>query len=107
MNFSQDIIDEVKLRNDIIDVISEYVKLDRKGSNHMGLCPFHNEKTPSFSVSSQKQFFYCFGCQKGGNVITFISLAEGLDYTNSIKFLADRAGIELPESNDQDEIKRS
>lgn len=106
MNFSQDIIDEVKLRNDIIDVISEYVKLDRKGSNHMGLCPFHNEKTPSFSVSSQKQFFYCFGCQKGGNVITFISLAEGLDYTNSIKFLADRAGIELPESNDQDEIKK-
>lgn len=106
MTYSQDIMEEIKARNDIVGVVSEYVKLDRRGSNYMGLCPFHKEKTPSFSVSSTKQLFYCFGCQKGGNVINFISLAEGLDYGDSIRLLAERAGITLPESNNKDEEQK-
>ncbi len=88
-------IDEIIERNDIVSVVSEYVKLTRKGGNDWGLCPFHNEKTPSFSVNENKQIFKCFGCGKGGNVIHFIMLAESLDYVGAIEFLANRVGVQL------------
>ena len=73
MRYSDDIIEEVRQKNDIVDVVSQYVKLTRKGSSYFGLCPFHNEKTPSFSVTPGKQMYYCFGCGAGGKVITFLS----------------------------------
>ncbi|MBP3392498.1 MAG: DNA primase [Clostridia bacterium] len=88
-------IDEIIERNDIVSVVSEYVKLTRKGGNDWGLCPFHNEKTASFSVNESKQIFKCFGCGKGGNVIHFIMLAESLDYVGAIEFLANRVGIRI------------
>jgi len=91
------LIDEIRISNDIVDVVSEYVKLEKKGKDFFGLCPFHKEKTPSFSVAPAKQIFYCFGCGKGGNVIQFIMNAERLEYIEAVKFLADRAKIQLPE----------
>ncbi len=97
MFYSEDLIEEIRNRNDIVDVISSYVKLQKKGSNHMGLCPFHNEKSPSFSVSQQRQMYHCFGCGAGGNVITFIMEYENYSFLEAIKLLADRAGIALPE----------
>lgn len=97
MYYSEDIIEEVRTRNDIVDVISSYVKLTRKGSSHFGLCPFHNEKSPSFSVSGQKQMYYCFGCGEGGNVISFIMKYENYTFPEAVKYLADRGGIDLPE----------
>ncbi|MDO4453340.1 MAG: DNA primase [Eubacteriales bacterium] len=96
MYYSEDLIEEVRLRNDIVDVISGYVKLQRKGNSYFGLCPFHNEKSPSFSVSPDKQMYYCFGCGAGGNVFTFIMQYENYTFPEAMKFLADRAGIELP-----------
>ena len=72
MRYSDDIIEEVRMKNDIVDVVSQYVKLNKRGSTYFGLCPFHNEKTPSFSVTPAKQMYYCFGCGAGGNVITFV-----------------------------------
>ena len=95
---SQQQIDEIIEKNDIGDVISEYVKLERKGSGYSGLCPFHNEKTPSFSVHEGKQIFKCFGCGKGGNVVNFIMLAESLSYPEALEFLAERAGITIEKS---------
>jgi len=92
---SQQQIDEIIEKNDIGDVIGEYVKLERKGNGYTGLCPFHNEKTPSFSVHEGKQIFKCFGCGKGGNVVNFIMLAENLNYPEALGFLAERAGIKL------------
>lgn len=97
MYYPEEIIEEVRMRNDIVDVISGYVKLQKKGSNYFGLCPFHNEKSPSFSVSAQKQMYYCFGCGAGGNVITFIMEYENFTFAEAVKMLADRAGIKLPE----------
>ena len=97
MLYSDDIIEEVRTRNDIVDVISQYVKLQRKGSSYFGLCPFHNEKTPSFSVSPGKQMYYCFGCGAGGNVLTFVMEYENFTFVEALKFLAERAGIELPQ----------
>lgn len=97
MLYSEDIIEEVRSRNDIVDVISGYVRLTKKGSSHFGLCPFHNEKSPSFSVSGGKQMFYCFGCGEGGNVFSFIMKYENFTFLESVKLLADRAGINLPE----------
>ena len=91
---SKEIIEEIKRRNDIIDVISTYVALKRAGSNHNGLCPFHSEKSPSFTVFDDH--FYCFGCGAGGDVITFIMKAENLDYVGALEFLARRAGITIP-----------
>jgi DNA primase len=88
-------IEEIIDKNDIVSVVSEYVKLKRSGSNYLGLCPFHNEKTPSFSVSESKRLFKCFGCGKGGGVVQFIMLAENLDYFGALKYLAERAGITL------------
>ena len=98
MIYSDDIIEEIRGRSDIVDVISDYVKLTKKGSSHFGLCPFHNEKSPSFSVSGQKQMFYCFGCGEGGNVFSFIMKYENFSFLEAVKMLADRAGISLPEA---------
>src|SRR5699024_7927522 len=97
MRYSDDIIEEVRTRNDIVDVISGYVKLQRRGSSYFGLCPFHNEKSPSFSVSPGKQMYYCFGCGAGGNVYTFLMEYENYSFQEAVKALADRAGVRLPE----------
>lgn len=97
MYFSEDLIEEIRLKNDIVDVISGYVKLQKKGSSYFGLCPFHNEKSPSFSVSRSKQMYYCFGCGAGGNVITFVMEYENYSFVEAVKMLAERAGVELPE----------
>ena len=97
MYYAEDVIEEVRSRNDIVSVISEYVKLQRKGSSYFGLCPFHNEKSPSFSVSPDKQMYYCFGCGAGGNVFTFIQEYENYSFPEAMKFLAEQAGITLPE----------
>lgn len=97
MYYPEEIVEEVRSRNDIVDVISGYVKLQKKGSNYFGLCPFHNEKSPSFSVSPQKQMYYCFGCGAGGNVITFLMEYESYTFPEALKILADRAGVKLPE----------
>ncbi len=105
--YSEATIEEIIERNDIVDVVSDYVKIKRKGKDYFGLCPFHREKTPSFSVVPSKQIYYCFGCGKGGNVINFISSMENVEYIDAIKMLADRASIELPESSDGRERERS
>ncbi|MDO5574150.1 MAG: DNA primase [bacterium] len=111
MYYPDDLVEEIRARNDIVDVISGYVRLQKKGSNYFGLCPFHNEKSPSFSVSPGKQMYYCFGCGAGGNVITFIMEYENYTFAEALKFLADRAGIALPEieysaeARKQDDLK--
>ncbi|MDO4438143.1 MAG: DNA primase [Eubacteriales bacterium] len=96
MRYSEEIIEQVRNANDIVDVIGQYVRLTKKGSNYFGLCPFHGEKTASFSVSPQKQIYYCFGCGAGGNVISFIMEYENYTFSEALKYLADRARIELP-----------
>lgn len=106
MRYPDELIEEVRARNDIVDVISGYVRLQKKGGNHMGLCPFHNEKTPSFSVSGQKQLFKCFGCGVGGNVITFLMKYDNLSFQEAVKVLADRAGIKLPEEDNSAAAKK-
>lgn len=106
MYYSDDIVEEVRMRSDIVDVISGYVKLQRRGSSYFGLCPFHNEKTPSFSVSPGKQMYYCFGCGAGGNVFTFIMEYENFTFPEALKFLADRAGITLPEQEYSEEARK-
>ena len=106
MRYTEDLIEEVRARNDIVDVISGYVKLTRKGSNYFGLCPFHNEKSPSFSVSPGKQMYYCFGCGAGGNVYTFLMEYENFTFQEALKSLADRAGIQLPEAELSEEERR-
>ena len=107
MYYAEDVIEEVRSRNDIVGVISEYVKLQRKGSSYFGLCPFHNEKSPSFSVSPDKQMYYCFGCGAGGNVFTFIQEYENYSFPEAMKFLAERAGITLPEKEYSQEERRA
>ncbi|MBQ5755237.1 MAG: DNA primase [Oscillospiraceae bacterium] len=96
-----DYIEEVIRRNDITDLIGSYVALRHRGRTHTGLCPFHNEKTPSFVVYPETQSFYCFGCGAGGDAITFIKRMNNLDYVESVKFLASRAGMPLPEEDDK------
>lgn len=105
MYYPEELVEEIRQRNDIVDVISNYVKLQKKGGSHFGLCPFHNEKSPSFSVSQGKQMYYCFGCGAGGNVITFIMEYEKFTFAESIKYLADRAGIALPEEDNSKEAR--
>lgn len=105
MRYSDSILEEVKQSNDIVEVVSQYVHLKRSGRNYFGLCPFHNEKTPSFSVSPDKQIFHCFGCGVGGNVLTFISKIEGLSFKESIEVLAERANITLPKADNIDSKK--
>ena len=99
---SEDVIQKVKEENDIVDVISESVKLKRAGRNYSGLCPFHHEKTPSFSVSADKQIYKCFGCGEAGNVITFVMKTKNLTFPDALKLLADRANIDLEIDNDKD-----
>ena len=94
--YSDEIIEEVRQTNDIVDVISQYVRLKRSGRNYFGLCPFHNEKSPSFSVSPDKQIFHCFGCGVGGNVFTFLTKIEGIGFVEAVQTLAERANIQLP-----------
>lgn len=96
MYYPDEVIEEVRMKNDIVDVISGYVKLQKKGANYFGLCPFHNEKSPSFSVSPGKQMYYCFGCGAGGNVITFLMEYENYTFQEALSSLADRAGVNLP-----------
>lgn len=104
--YSSEIIEEVISANDIIDVISGYVKLKKNGSSYVGLCPFHNENSPSFSVSPSKQLYHCFGCGVGGNIITFIMEYENYTFVEAVKMLADRAGIALPENTDSAEERK-
>ncbi|NLG38195.1 MAG: DNA primase [Clostridiales bacterium] len=99
--FPDSLIDEVRDRNDIVDVVSRYVSLRQKGNRHWGLCPFHQEKTPSFSVNAAEQFFYCFGCHAGGNVFQFIQAVERCDFTESVRILAERAHMKLPEGGEK------
>ena len=94
--YSDEIIDEIRQTNDIVDIISQYVHLKRSGRNFFGLCPFHNEKSPSFSVSPDKQIFHCFGCGVGGNVFTFLTKIEGINFVEAVQILAERANIQLP-----------
>ena len=106
MRYSDEILNEVRENSDIVEVISQYVHLKRSGRNYFGLCPFHNEKSPSFSVSPDKQIFHCFGCGVGGNVFTFISKIEGIGFKEAIENLADRAGIVLPKSTNNEDSRK-
>ena len=110
MRFSEVFLDELAARSDIVDVVSSYVELKRKGTNYFGLCPFHSEKTPSFSVAPDKQMYHCFGCKKGGGVFSFIMEIENLTFPEAVEFLARRAGMPLPQEgemqNDGDRLRR-
>ncbi|HWS42878.1 MAG TPA: DNA primase [Pseudoflavonifractor sp.] len=107
MAIPEQFIDELLARSDIVDVVSNYVTLNKKGANYWGLCPFHNEKTPSFSVSQEKQIYKCFGCGKGGGAISFIMEEENLSFVDAVKLLAQRAGMEVPETGvSQDESRK-
>jgi len=106
MYYPDELIEEVRSRSDIVDIISGYVRLQKKGSSHFGLCPFHNEKSPSFSVSGPKQMYYCFGCGAGGNVFTFLMNYENATFPEAVKILADRAGVNLPEIEYSEEVKK-
>ena len=106
MVYPEEIVEEIRQKSDIVDVISSYVKIQKKGSSHFGLCPFHNEKSPSFSVSQVKQMYYCFGCGVGGNVFTFVMQYENYTFQEAVKFLAQRAGVELPEMEYNDDMRK-
>lgn len=106
MYYPDEVIEEVRSSNNIVDIIGGYVRLQKKGSSYFGLCPFHNENSPSFSVSPNKQMYYCFGCGAGGNVFTFIMEYENQTFPEAVKILADRAGIALPEAELTEEQKR-
>lgn len=106
MYYPEEIVEEVRMKNDIVDVVSGYVRMQKKGSSYFGLCPFHNEKSPSFSVSPSKQMYYCFGCGAGGNVFTFVMNYENYTFSEAMKLLADRAGVNLPEVEYSEEMKQ-
>ena len=106
MPFPASFLDELNNRNPIEDVVGQYVSLTRKGSNLFGLCPFHSEKTPSFSVSPHKQIYHCFGCGKGGSVNSIIMEIENLSFPEAVAFLANRAGMQLPEQADDPGAKK-
>lgn len=103
MYYPETLVEEVRQRSDIVDIVSSYVRLTKRGSNYFGLCPFHNEKTGSFSVTPGKQMYYCFGCGAGGNVITFVKEYENYSFPEAVQFLAKRAGIALPEIDEESE----
>ncbi len=105
VRYSEELIDEIRTNNDIVDVVSKYVTLKRSGRNFFGLCPFHKEKSPSFAVSPDKQIFHCFGCGAGGNVIHFVSKIEGLDFKDTLELLANRIGMELPSLDNYEDDK--
>lgn len=106
MYYPEEVIEEIRMKNDIVDVVSGYVKLQKKGSSYFGLCPFHNEKSPSFSVSPGKQIYYCFGCGAGGNVISFVMQYENYTFQEAVKFLAKKAGVQLPEAEYSEETRK-
>lgn len=106
MYYPEELVEEVRLKNDIVDVISGYVRLQKRGANHWGCCPFHNEKTPSFSVNGAKQMYHCFGCGAGGNIYTFVMNYENYSFPEAIKMLAQRAGVSLPEAEYDEEQKK-
>ncbi len=106
MRLSEDFISELKYRSDISDIASSYMQLKRRGRNLVGLCPFHGEKTPSFNIYTENGSFYCFGCGAGGDVITFIMKIENLDYMEAVKFLAQRAGMDMPEETVDDSMSK-
>ena len=106
MYYPEELVEEVRSKNDIVDVVSGYVRLQKKGSSHWGLCPFHNEKTPSFSVSAGKQIYHCFGCGAGGDVFGFLMNYESLTFPEAMKVLAERAGVALPEPQEGEEGRR-
>ncbi len=106
MYYPDELVEEIRMKNDIVDVISGYVRLQRKGASYFGLCPFHNEKSPSFSVSPGKQMYYCFGCGAGGNVYTFLMEYENFTFQEAVKHLADRCGTKLPQEEYSQEARR-
>ena len=106
IRYSEELIEEVRSSNDIVDIISQYVVLKRSGRNYFGLCPFHKEKSPSFSVSPDKQIFHCFGCGAGGNVFHFVSKIENVNFAESMQILSDRAGIQLPTLDSNEDSKK-
>ena len=106
MRLSEDFIAELKYRSDISEIASSYMQLKRRGRNLVGLCPFHGEKTPSFNIYSENGSFYCFGCGVGGDVITFVMKIENLDYMEAVKFLAQRAGMTVPEDAVDDSMSK-
>ncbi|MCI9073584.1 MAG: DNA primase [Lachnospiraceae bacterium] len=106
MYYPEELVEEVRVRNDIVDVVSGYVRLQKKGANHWGCCPFHNEKTPSFAVNGAKQMYHCFGCGAGGNVYTFVMNYENYTFPEAVKMLAARAGVSLPEAEYDEEQKQ-
>lgn len=106
MKFSEDFLNELRYKNPIDEVISSYVVLKRTGSTYKGLCPFHNERTPSFTVYPNTGSFYCYGCQNGGDVVTFIKNAENLDYIEAVKYLADRCGMSMPDTGYDDSVEK-
>lgn len=106
MRFSREIIEAIKDRSDIVELIGSYVTLKRAGSNYSGRCPFHSEKTPSFTVFPEDQHFFCFGCEAGGDAFTFVMRAENLDYPEAVEFLANRAGVELPREGEDEHEPR-
>src|SRR5699024_7260939 len=103
----EEVVDRVRKANDIVDVVGEFVQLKRQGRNFFGLCPFHDEQTPSFSVTQDKQIFYCFGCKKGGNVISFLMELENYTFFEALRFVAERGGVELPAINQSEETATS
>ena len=107
MFYPEEIVEEVRQRTDIVDLIGSYVRLQKKGSSYMGLCPFHNEKSPSFSVSAGRQIFHCFGCGAGGNAFTFVMEYENYTFVEALKYLAERSGVKLPEIEYSDEAKQA
>jgi len=104
-NFSPSFLDEVLSRSDVVEIVARHVELKRSGSNLMGLCPFHHEKSPSFSVSADKQLYYCFGCGKGGGAFQFLMDHDGYSFPEAVEYLAEKSGLELPQENDADRLK--
>ena len=107
MAFNESFLEELRARNDVTDVIGAYVNLKRAGRLYKGLCPFHGEKTPSFTVYPDTQSFYCFGCSAGGDVVSFIRRIENLDYVEAVKLLADRSGMVMPDSGYDDSMLKT
>ena len=104
--YPDDLVEEVRSANDIVDVVSGYVKLQKRGSVYFGLCPFHSEKTPSFSVTPARQMFYCYGCGVGGSVLTFLMKYENFSFVEAMESLAQRAGISLPRQEYSPQMKQ-
>ncbi|MDR2940530.1 MAG: DNA primase, partial [Clostridiales bacterium] len=106
MYISPEVLEDIRAGNDIVNLISSYIMLNRRGNSYVGPCPFHNDSTPSFSVSPDKQLYYCFGCGATGNVISFVMAKENLDFVSAAKFLADRANIIIPETSFDPQMKQ-